>query len=188
MVRHKRILVRYQDAVAKCDIRGLKCAACEFGKATRRATQTENSQKIPSKELEIRKDDLFPGQRLSVDHYHCNEPGRTYQSRGSKRTNQKYCGGLLATDHASGYISIQHQVTFSAADTIEAKLKIERDAARDGVIIQGYHSDHGVFDSKDFMNEIASSKQDLRFSLPVRHIPADAANVASNTSLVWPEP
>ena len=114
--------------------------------------------------MEIRKGDLFPGQRVSVDHYHCKEPGRTYQSRGSKRTNQMYCGGLLATDHASGYISIHHQVTFSAADTIEAKLKLERDAARDGVIIQGYHSDHGVFDSQAFMKEIASSKQDLRFS------------------------
>ena len=121
MVRHKRILIRHHDAVAKCDIRGLKCAACEFGKATRRPTQTESSQKKPSKELEIRKNDLFPGQRVSVDHYHCKEPGRrTYKSRGSKRTNQKYCGGLLATDHASGYISIHHQVTFSAADTIEA--------------------------------------------------------------------
>ena len=94
----------------------------------------------------------------------------------------------MATDHASGYISIHHQVTFSAADTIEAKLKIERDAARDGFIIQGYHSDHGVFDSQAFMQEIASSKQDLRFSAAGAAHSNGVANAASNTSLVWPEP
>ena len=32
MVRHKRVLIHHSNAVAKCDIRNLKCASCELGK------------------------------------------------------------------------------------------------------------------------------------------------------------
>ena len=66
---------------------------------------------------------------------------------------------------------IEHQQSLSAADTLIAKLKMERDAKYDGVIIQNYHTDHSIFDSKKFMAEIASSEQQIRFghrALPIR--------------------
>ena len=112
----------------------------------------------------LKKGDLYPGQRISVDHYVCKAPGRLYSSKGATNARDMYHGGSIWVDHASGYISVQHQVSLSAADTIKAKLKFEREAYDFGVAIQGYHTDNGVFTSKDFMEVLLGAKQDIRFS------------------------
>ena len=58
-------------------------------------------------------------------------------------------GGCIFVDHASGYIQVRHQITFSAGETVKAKLLYECDAANYRVCIQAYHTDNGVFTSKD---------------------------------------
>ena len=93
---------------------------------------------------------------------------------------------------------IQHQQSLSAADTIAAKLRMERDARLDGVIIQNYHADHGVFDSKALMEELANSKQGIRFSAPgaahsngvsergIQHVTAMARTILLHAALRSP--
>ena len=67
LVRSGKLLVTNPKAVANCELP--KCAACEFGKATRQATKTLKQTPVPEKEGELKKGDLFPGQRVSIDHY-----------------------------------------------------------------------------------------------------------------------
>ena len=51
-------------------------------------------------------------------------------------------------DHASGCIQVWNQVTFSAAETVKVKLLYERDVANYGVLIQAYHNDNVLLNSK----------------------------------------
>jgi hypothetical protein len=74
--------------------------------------------------MNLRVGDLLPGQRVSVDHFKSSQPGRMYTTKGGTKS-ATYCGGAIFVDHATGYISVQHQQTFGAADTVKAKLQFE---------------------------------------------------------------
>ena len=155
--------VSNKSAVSNCQ--QPKCAACEYGKAIRRNTETSITEPRDDKEMELKKDDLIPGQRISVDHYQSAATGRLYSSRGSTQDSHKFHGGAIFVDHASGKVSICHQISLSGPDTIKAKLHFEKDAYDDGVIIQSYyHTDNGVFTSKQFMDELLDHRQTIRFS------------------------
>jgi hypothetical protein len=52
-----------------------------------------------------------------------------------------YQGGAIYVDHASKFITIQHQTSLSAAKTMKGKLTFERDAYTVGVILQQFHTD-----------------------------------------------
>eukprot|EP00957_Ditylum_brightwellii_P190705 14518195-Ditylum_brightwellii.AAC.1 len=58
----------------------------------------------PEKEGKLKKNNLFPGQLLSADHYQSAVPGRTYSSRGSYHPEDMFNGGTVFVDHASGKI------------------------------------------------------------------------------------
>ena len=97
----------------------------------------------------MKKNDLVPCQRVSVDHFQSALPDRLYNSKGRTDAKAMFHGGCIFVDHASGYIQVRHQITFSAGETVKAKLLYERDAANYGVRIKAYHTDNGVFTSKD---------------------------------------
>lgn len=167
MVRQGHIQVNNPKAVGNCKLP--KCASCQYGKATRRNTDTSTTKPDKSKEMSLKRNDLVPGQRVSVDHYQSSQPGRLYTSRGSPRLSKSakanmYQGGAIYVDHASKFISIQHQTSLSAADTVKGKLSYERDAYTVGVILQQFHTDNGVFTSKEFMADLMNSEQSVRFS------------------------
>ena len=120
--------------------------------------------------MALKHNDLVPGQRISVDHYQLSQPGRLYTPRGSQQLSKStktnmYQGDAIYVDHASKFISIQHQTSLSAADTVKGKLTFERDAYTVlGVILQQFHTDNGVFTSKEFMADLMGSEQSVRFS------------------------
>ena len=62
-----------------------------------------------------------------------------------------YLGGYVFIEYASGYVIINHQVAINATETVKAKLTFEREAQSQGVVIKGYHTDNGIFNSSDFM-------------------------------------
>jgi len=162
MIRSGRLQVPNAKAVANCVLP--KCAACEFGKATRRPTKNATTTSTPTKEMELKKNDLLPGQRVSVDHYQSAVPGRLYTSKGSTDEKDMFHGGAIYVDHASGYVILRHQVSFGSSDTLRGKLEFERLAYNDGVVIQNYHTDNGVFSTKEFMGAIMEQRQQVRFS------------------------
>ena len=59
---------------------------------------------------------------------------------------------------------MRHQVSLDADETIQAKLHFERNAANYGVKIKSYHTDNGIFTSKDFMTQLLEDDQHIHFS------------------------
>ena len=52
--------------------------------------------------MRIRREDLQPGDCVSVDQYICHDIGRLPHTKGKEKDAMRYCGGLIAVDHSSG--------------------------------------------------------------------------------------
>jgi hypothetical protein len=76
-----------------------------YGKQKRSRTPGSLSQQEKS-DGNLKKDDLFPGQRVSVDHFICSTEGRLYDFRGKTSKEKMYCGGCLFVDHATKSLSL----------------------------------------------------------------------------------
>ena len=61
-------------------------------------------------------------------------------------------------------MTVKHQVALNAVETIRAKLEFEREAGACGVKVQAYHTDNGVFQANDFLQELMKEKKDISFS------------------------
>jgi transposase InsO family protein len=142
---------------------GLLCAACAISKAKRRAPSVRTTTGA-TKEMTLKEDDLQPGDCISCDHYISPVVGRVTADSGYSSSRHGYTCGTIYVDHASGFIFVQHQKSTSAEDTIRGKLLVEREARDVGVKIKKYHSDNGVFASKEFKDHCTSLEQDLTFS------------------------
>ena len=148
-------------AASKCEI--LWCATCKFAKARRRSTGYQ-STKIPTSPSSLSNDILRPGQKVSVDHFIVKEKGRLFDSKGKTPEHIMYSGGCILYDHGSQYISVKLQVHLNVQETIQAKLSFEREMYQFGIVIQTYHTDNGIFASKDFVHEIENKLQNVKFS------------------------
>jgi hypothetical protein len=141
-----------------------KCASCIYGKQARRPTGATTTKPVASTIGTLKSEDLFPGQRVSMDHFICSSKGRLYSSHGKSSERDMYSGGCIFVDHASGYIHVEHQVTFTAAHTLQSKHRFERKLRNLGVIVLAYQSDNGTFSAAEFVEEIHRNKQEIRFS------------------------
>ena len=61
-------------------------------------------------------------------------------------------------------MSIKHQVAINATETVKAKLTFEREAQSQVMVIKVYHTDNGIFNSSEFMEELSKKQQKIRFS------------------------
>ena len=96
-----------------------------------------------SKQFRIRKEDLDPGQRVSIDQYQSTTPGRRLGSKGKEK--KKFCGGTLFYDHSTGYIDARHQVSLNAGETVQSKDRFEQVMADVGRKVKSYHTDNAPF-------------------------------------------
>jgi hypothetical protein len=148
-------------AATKCEIP--MCPTCKFAKAKRRSTGYQHT-KLPTYPSSISSDILRPGQKVSVDHFVVKEKGRLFDSKGKTPDHVMYTGGCIFYDHASQYISVKMQVHLNIPETIQAKLAFEREMFQYGIVINYYHTDNGIFSTKDFINEIQNNLQGIKFS------------------------
>ena len=149
-------------AASKCDINGLKCEVCELAKARRRSKHSGKTTVNPERDGSLKSDHLRPGETVSVDHFESRLRGRTYDSYG-KPNSETYVGGAIFVDHASAFLHVEHQLGFSAVETIRAKQAFERLALDHGVIVQQYLTDSGTFKANAFVQQIRNAQQRLRF-------------------------
>ena len=124
----------------------------------------DRTQQRPDTVGNLKKDKLFPCQCVTSDQYICGEPERLYNSRCHTLHQDKYIGGTIFCDVSSRFISIHHQVSLAASDTIQAKISFENSASNNGVKIAKYHTDNGIFKSNAFLEELANHKQLINFS------------------------
>ena len=75
-----------------------------------------------------------------------------------------FSGGCVFIDHASGCMSIKHQVAINSTENVKAKLIFEREAQSQGVVIKGYHTYNGIFNASEFMEELLKKQKNISFS------------------------
>ena len=130
------------------------CEACQVAKARRRPTGATKVAPVPDVVDGIRAEDLKPGDCVSADQYESAVQGRRRETAGKERESKKFVGGTLFCDHASKYISVRHQVSTSAVETIKSKTDFEREGLLCGVEIKKYRTDNGIFASKAYEDSL----------------------------------
>lgn len=152
-------------AAATCELP--KCAACMYGKAKRKSTgaklTVDRQQKVLSKDV------LIPGQKVSMDHFSVSTKGRLYSGFGGTKDDEKYKGGVIFVDHASGFVYVVHVLNFTAGEALRAKLEFESVMANYGITVVQYHTDNGTFTAQEFSQKIDSNFQTMTFSGPGAH-------------------
>ena len=140
------------------------CAACALGKAERRSTGSKIEHKRSNAGDQMKANVLFPGQLIATDQYETRVPGRVPGSYGSSPANTMYRGGTLYFDVATGRVWAYHQVSLSSNETLRSKLAFERNCFQDGVAVQAYHADNGIYNSAEWLREIDKKGQGQRLS------------------------
>ena len=179
-----------------CDISNLKCASCITAKATIRKPDCcpviPPSQKFQDKfvqcleghrEKVLKIGHTKPGDCISADHYISTVPGCLPNSHGND--SHGYTCSTLFVDHASGKLFNFPQLSTSATETITSKHQLEALAADEGFHIKQYHSDNGIFASKDFKSDCDRLKQKYSFSGVGAHHQNGVAERNIKTVVQW---
>ena len=166
---------------ASKDVPNPPCQACLQGGQQRNPTPGNIHTQV--KRSATKRDQLFPGQRIFSDQYVSSVPGRNYNGRGQSQSQLTYKGGTVFADAASSYISLHHQMGFTAHETILSKIAFEREAFTVGVNVSEYNTDNGVYTSKEFTLDLANKNQTNRLSgVGAHHQNGPAENAIKNIS------
>jgi len=119
-----------------------KCSACQYARQRLRFTPSKKYIVVTDRAGVIRKNNLMPGQEVSVDHFVCSERGRLFSFRGKTADKDMYAGGCIFVDHASNYIQVELQTTLSSHATIVYKEQFESHCRDHGVVVHKYLTDN----------------------------------------------
>ena len=147
-------------------LKPLRCAACIFAKQKARSVPGRYSTAIvDSRSGILQKDNLLPGQEISVDHFICSQKGRLFTSRGKTADKDMFKGGCIFCDHASNYVHVEFQTVLISHATLGSKLAFEQLCHDHGVYPQRYLSDNGTaFTGKEFSTHLREFRQTTRFA------------------------
>jgi hypothetical protein len=176
----EQILVPKHSNVSSCAIP--LCTACQLSKQTRRFPEIK-TQLNPAPT--IRKENLQPGDCISVDQYVSALLGWLPHTKGKESKNSQYNGGTLFVDHASGYIFLRNQVSLTAGETLRAKKAFEQFASSVGVSLQQFRADNVPFNSAEFRRNLESNGQFITFSGTGAHHQNGVAERAIQTVTRW---
>ena len=132
------------------------CAACQYGKMTKRPWRVKGENKGTTKTA------TRPGQIVSVDQLESNTPGVIAQLRG-KLTQQRYKYATVFVDQFSGYTFVYLQRRLTSDETVMAKHAFERSAEQRGVRIIHYDADNGRFADNAFIADCKAQRQGLSY-------------------------
>ena len=164
VLTHSESARRLQTTASKIQ-RPPLCAACQYGKQRRRTAPGTKRTVVSDRDGALKQGDLFPGQKVSVDHFVCSTRGRLTNTYGREDIKLKYSGGALFVDHASGYIFVNEQVHLNTHETMESKKKFESHCKDFGVIPQTYLSDnHSTFTSEEYSTHLENLAQISQFA------------------------
>jgi hypothetical protein len=150
------------ESASKCDLLTMKCSICEFAKGHRRAKKSTTSVPNDQRSGALKVNHLKPGVQVSVDHFESRLLGRTFDSYG-KASSATYKGGCIFIDHCSGFMHVEHQLGFSAVETVRAKQAYEQMAMHYGVVVESYLTDSGAFKANTFVQHIREHEQRIRY-------------------------
>ena len=164
VLAHSETTRRLQTASAKLTSCPM-CAACQYGKQRRTPAPGRRITTVRERDGALKQDDLFPGQKVSVDHFVCSTKGRLPHTYGKEDPKLQYSGGAIFVDHATGYTYIHHQVSLTTHSTIESKEQFESFCRDHGVIVSEYLSDNGAaFTANAYKEHLLTFAQTSRFA------------------------
>ena len=102
------------------------CTACELARAKKRNPEVVKQKVIAEKQCILAANEYMPGDFVSTDQFVVKTPGRLPNGYGRESTKNKYHGGTIFEDAASGIIWIENQVSLGAFETIGSKQKFEQ--------------------------------------------------------------
>ena len=70
----------------------------------------------------------------------------------------------MCVDQATKFGCVHLQKSTSVEDTLKGKIAFEELAKQQGIQIQGYHADNGIFKAKGWVEDCASKGQGLTFA------------------------
>ena len=129
----------------------LLCAACQLSKQGRRTPN--HAPNLPPR-MDIKQDDLKPGDCVSMDQYESSTPGRLRHTKGKEPKKDKFNSGTIFVDHTSGYIFLHNQVSLQTGKTLIGKHAFENFAKLCGVTVKKYRADNQPFWSAEFVTDI----------------------------------
>ena len=132
------------------------CAACQYGKMTRRPWRVKGDNKDATKTA------TRPGQVVSVDQLESNSPGLIAQLKG-KLTQQRYKYATIFVDQYSGYTFIFLQRHLTSEETVQAKHAFEQLADQCRIKILLYHAYNGRFADNTFIQDCKAQGQSLSY-------------------------
>lgn len=142
--------------LAKCPVPA--CTACMYGKAIKRKWRDKNADNQAEAYVPTR-----PGEVVSVDQMISATPGLIAQMTGWPCKARYKCATVFM-DQASDYSYVVIQKGTSADETVEAKMVFERFASDNGIKIQHYHADNGVFKTNQWKNHCMERGQGFSFA------------------------
>ncbi len=149
---------------------GPLCTGCQYAKQRRKTKPGSTKRSDPLSRDALKTNDLFPGARISVDHFECNPNGRLLDTFGKERVDAKYKGGCIFVDSATGYVHVELQTKFNSHETLNAKKHFESECTTLGVVAQSYISDDGsAFENAAFEAHLQQFHQTIRHSTPGGH-------------------
>lgn len=118
----------------------------------------------------LKKDKMFPGQQVSVDHFFSSSKGRLIHTYGEEAESQKYMGGCIFVDHSSGLIHVELQTHLNSHETLGSKKEFETMCSTYGVMVQEYLSDNGTaFRNEEFAKHLGEFHQTMKHAAVGAH-------------------
>ena len=130
----------------------------------RSPSQATRTTPRPERTGVLKQEKLEPGDGVAVDQFVVRQGGRLLTTSGREREEDRFKGGTIFFDMATGKSFVKFQVSLGTTETLLAKACFERESALNGVKIKSYHTDNGVFTAKEFIAYIHESEQRVTFS------------------------
>lgn len=162
------------------------CAACQLGKQRRRGTGSRLEHKLHALDYALKRGDVTPGSRVSIDQYQSTVRGRLPHTKGKEKRDDKYCGGTIFVDHATGFVFLRHQISLRSGETIKSKTAFEQVAREHGHKVHEYRADNHPFSSEEFVGSIDTpGGQTISYSGVGAHHQNGVAERAIQTITSW---
>ena len=161
-------VIKTKHKAQSCEIPVSSCTQMSAGK--RKSTGARISKPRPppppDENAEIlQRPNLSIGDVVSCDQYVCSQSGRLELGFGREGDKHSYTGGTLYVESVSGFIWNHNQVSLGAAESIMGKEEFETWVFNNtGRRISHYHSDNGIFASKEWRANCATKFQTQSFS------------------------
>jgi hypothetical protein len=160
---------RLQLAASKLSC-GPLCTACQYSKQRRKTSPGSMKRNDTTNFGALKKDKMFPGQQVSVDHFFSSSKGRLIHTYGKEAESQKYMGGCIFVDHSSGLIHGKLQTHLNSHVTLGSKKEFETMCSTYGVMVQEYLSDNGTaFRNEEFAKHLGEFHQTMKHAAVGAH-------------------